>query len=234
MDAPEQIAAAAGVMGLNLEPEDATRMSVHLALLAEWNDRFNLTSIPRADWLRGHLLDSLSCTAELDESPAGPFADLGSGAGFPGVPLALVSNRQVVLVESVKKKATFLSEVLLQLQMGGTVEAVRAEELALRTPESFAAVTARALSALPSLVELAAPLLQRGGRLICLKGEPRAEEMDSGVRAAALCGMELVGSRRVTVPTSDARRTIVVYVKTGRSKIKLPRRPGMAQKQPLA
>lgn len=233
METPEQIIESAGEMGLALTTEAARRMVSHLQLMEAANECFNLTSIPRADWLWAHLLDSLSCAPELEGCAPGPFADLGAGGGFPGIPLALASGREVTLVESVKKKALFLLEVLEMLEMSATVEAVRAEELALRSPGAFTAVTARALSRLPSLVELAAPLLAPGGRLICLKGAPGADELSSGVRAAAICGLELIESRRVAVPMTDASRTILTYQKARRPKVKLPRRLGMAQRQPM-
>jgi 16S rRNA (guanine527-N7)-methyltransferase len=209
-------------------------MARHLELLAIANEKFNLTTIPPGDWLWAHVLDSLSCVPEVCAATEGEMADLGSGGGFPGIPLAIATGRSVVLVESVKKKAAFLEEVLEDVRIAGRVEPVRAEELALRQPGRFTVVTARAVSALPALVELAAPLLKQGGRLICLKGDPRAEELESGARAAEICGLRAVSARRVEVPMTDALRTIVVYERTGRPKVRLPRRPGMAQRQPLA
>jgi len=224
----------AGGMGLTLSPEAADKMVRHLDLLRAANERFNLTAIKDEDWLWAHVLDSLSCVPEVEASLEGPLADLGSGGGFPGVPVALATGRDVTLVESVKKKAAFLADVVAALSLPGRVAAVRAEELALSEGGAFSVVTARALSALASLVELGSPLLKRGGRLICLKGDPRAEELESGAAAARLCGMSYSGSRAVAIPGSDATRTIVVYERTGPAKIHLPRRTGMAQRQPLA
>jgi 16S rRNA (guanine527-N7)-methyltransferase len=221
-------------MGLPLSPEAADKMVKHLDLLRAANERFNLTAIKEEDWLWAHILDSLSCVPEVEASLAGPLADLGSGGGFPGLPVALATGRDVTLVESVKKKAAFLADVMAALSLSGRVEAVRAEELALREGAAFSVVTARALSALASLVELGSPLLKRGGRLICLKGDPRAEELESGATAARLCGMSYSGNRAVAIPGSDATRTIVVYERTGPATIHLPRRTGLAQRQPLA
>jgi 16S rRNA (guanine527-N7)-methyltransferase len=225
---------AAARMGVIVSREAADKMLTHLDLLRAANAKFNLTAIKDEDWLWAHVLDSLSCTPEVEASLAGRLADLGSGGGFPGVPVALATGRDVTLVESVKKKAAFLGEVVTALGLAGRVEAVRAEDLALSEESAFSVVTARALSALGSLVELGSPLLKRGGRLICLKGDPRAEELESGEVAARLCGMSYSGSRDVAIPGSDAARTIVVYERTGPAKIHLPRRPGMAQRQPLA
>lgn len=225
---------AAATMGLMVSLEAAHKMVRHLDLLRAANERFNLTTIKEGDWLWAHILDSLSCVPEVEASIAGPLADLGSGSGFPGVPVALETGRDVTLVESVKKKAAFLADVVIAIDLPGRVEPVRAEELALSEVGSFSVVTARAVSTLASLVELGSPLLKRGGRLICLKGDPRAEELESGAAAATLCGMSYEGSRAAVIPGSDARRTIVVYERTGPAKIHLPRRAGMAQRQPLA
>ena len=234
MDTARSLRESALVFGLELSAEAAARMLEHLGLLSIANEKFNLTAIPREEWLWSHVLDSLSCAPEVNDSIAGTLADLGSGGGFPGIPLAIATAREVVLVESVKKKAMFLAEVLSEMRIVGRVAPVRAEELALQEPGSFAVVTARAVSALPSLVELAAPLLKPGGRLVCLKGDPRAEELESGVRAADICGLAAVSARRVEVPFTKATRTIVVYERVGLPRVRLPRRPGSAQKQPLA
>jgi 16S rRNA (guanine527-N7)-methyltransferase len=145
-----------------------------------------------------------------------------------------VSGRPVSLVESVKKKAAFLERVVAELRLEATVHPIRAEELALELPEVFAAVTARALSSLPSLVELAAPLLQVGGVLVCMKGRVDEEEIARGDTAAALCGLQRESLEAVMVPGVEAQRTILSYRKLSAGRLRLPRRPGMAQRQPLA
>lgn len=234
METRQRVLALAGEMGASLSPEGADRILLHLTLLEAANARFNLTAIPAQDWVWAHVMDSLSCLPELIVAPAGTCADLGSGGGFPGVPLAIAADREFVLVESVKKKAAFLEEVRAATGIAGRVAPVRAEELAASEPQGFAVVTARALSALPSLVELAAPLLEPGGRLICLKADVQAKELGSGEQAASISGMRPFSSRVVRVPLTDAKRTIVVYERVGQPRVRLPRRSGMAQRQPLA
>jgi len=221
-------------MGIPCGPSQAAAIIAHLALVEEVNESFNLTTIGPEQAVATHLLDSAVAVPFLGRAPEGPFADLGSGAGFPGVPLTVLTGREVSLVESVKKKATFLERVVAELCLKATVHPVRAEELALERRSSYAAVTARALSALPSLVELASPLLRQGGLLICLKGRPDDEEIARGDTAAALCGMTRIAMSPVTVPGMAAERLVVVYERNGKAKLKLPRRNGMAQRQPLA
>ena len=107
------------------------------------------------------------------------------------------------------------------------------EELAAENPSAASCVIARAVSALPSLVELASPLLLNGGRLIALKGPLTAEELTAGRAAAGLCGMRFVSEDRYKLPGGE-NRTVVVFQREGRSRTPLPRRPGMAQRHPLA
>jgi 16S rRNA (guanine527-N7)-methyltransferase len=221
-------------MGVACGADAVQAVARHLELVAEANASFNLTAIPDEQAVALHLLDSVAALPYLNAAPEGDFADLGSGAGFPGLPLAILSGRHVTLVESVKKKAAFLERVISDLCLEAVVQGIRAEELALTSSLRFSAITARALSGLPSLVELASPLLRPEGLLICLKGAPDAGELARGDAAAAKCGMERVETAAVSVPGVDARRTIVVYRRRGAADVSLPRRNGLAQRQPLA
>jgi len=230
----QQVAQGAHALHLSLSPDALAALVTHVDLVLAANKTMNLTTIPGDDFPGLHVLDSLAALPYLDAAPPGIFADLGSGAGYPGIPLAIASGRPVALVESVQKKASFLEAAIADLCLKATVHPIRAEELALTSAGRFSAVVARALSALPSLVELAAPLLVADGLLICMKGAPAPEEIERGDRAAARCGLKRVSTEEVIVPFVDGQRTIVVYRKVGRASVRLPRRPGMAQRQPLA
>jgi 16S rRNA (guanine527-N7)-methyltransferase len=221
-------------MGVVAGPEAIDSIAKHLDMVIDANEVLNLTSIPATEAVALHVLDSCTALPFLQAAPAGEFADLGSGAGYPGVPLSILSGRPVALVESIRKKAVFLERVVQELCLEATVHPFRAEELPLEHAGQFAAVTARALSALPSLVELASPLLVSGGVLICLKGKPEPEELRRGDVAARRCGLTRTETAPVFIPGVDAVRTIVVYRREGRCSVKLPRRNGMAQRQPLA
>jgi 16S rRNA (guanine527-N7)-methyltransferase len=221
-------------LGIEHSGEQVFALERHLQLVAEANAAFNLTTIPPEQSVALHVMDSVVALPFLVAAPTGEFADLGSGAGFPGVPLAVLTGRQLTLVESVKKKAAFLESVVGELRLEATVQGVRAEELAGERPGAFAAVTARGVSSLPSLVELAAPLLAPDGLLICLKGAPEETELTRGDLVARRCGLTRVETAEVDVPGVEARRTIVVYRRTGPAGVSLPRRNGMAQRQPLA
>ena len=211
-------------------------LAAHLSMVLAVNATMNITAVtdPQlAVW--AHVVDSLLGLPEVLGAPAGRMADLGSGAGYPGVPLAIATCRQVTLVESVKKKARFLESVVERLELDAEVKGERAESLAAQELCGFTVVTARAVSSLPSLVELAAPLLAEGGVLVAYKGSPSPEEVARGDRVAESIGMGPAAVRETVLPGPDpATRTLVSYVRTSTGKIRLPRRPGMAQRHPLA
>jgi 16S rRNA (guanine527-N7)-methyltransferase len=234
MDQHSAIADGARRLGISIQAAQADALFRHLALVYEANESMSLTSICRDAAVALHVLDSLTALAALERAAAGAFADLGSGPGFPGVPLAVMSGRRVALVESVRKKAMFLERVAAELCLEATVHPIRAESLAVEMPCGYSAVVARALSSLPSLVELAAPLLETGGLLVCMKGRLEERELFRGDTAAALCGLRRESTEHASIPGLDVERSIVTYSKSSWPQIALPRRHGMAQRQPLA
>ena len=233
----EDLASALSAAGLDLGDDTVDLLARHLDAVLAANETLNLTAITDpGEAVALHVIDSLVALDELTAAPPGAFADLGSGAGFPGIPLALASGRPATLIESIGKKAAFLRGVvdLLAAPCRIEVRQTRAELMALETPGAFTAVTVRALGVLPSLVELASPLLTADGTLIALKGRLTTEELERGVRAARQVGMEYTGVRSVTLPTGQSR-TIVMFRRTDAApETSVPRRPGRAQRHPLA
>ncbi len=220
--------------GIAVTERQSEAIARHAAMVLDANREFNLTRITNpADVLVLHILDSATATAAVAASPAGVFADLGSGAGYPGIVVAILSGRPTVLVESVRKKANFLDQVVAGLDVDASVYATRAEELARECGGSCACVIARAVAPLSSLVELAAPLLMKGGRLVAMKARPAEDELASGVEAARLCGMRQAETLPIALDEAHLR-TLVIYERIGPPKIALPRRIGLAQRTPLA
>lgn len=225
---------ALGQHGIAVNDGQSSALARHAEMVLEANREFNLTRITNpADVLTLHILDSAVVVAAVAAAPAGPLADLGSGPGYPGLVAAILSGRTTVLVESVRKKASFLERVAAEIDVDVAVYADRAEELARERGGSFACVMARALAPLPSVVELAAPLLIDGGRLVAMKARLTEDELASGVAAARLCGM-----RQVELLTHELdatlSRTLVIYERIGLPIVSLPRRIGLAQRAPLA
>lgn len=207
----------------------------HLKAVLLQNQIQNLTSIKKEDEGKVlHIEDSLAVLPEVIEAPFGKMADIGSGAGYPGIPLALVSGRKTTLIESNTKKARFLQEFITKQGIDNLLEVapLRTEELALETPCVFSVITARAVAALPTLLELAAPLLIQRGHLIALKGSCEAEEEVQGAQAAEILGLTLIKKRAFVLSKDEIQRSVYVFKKNAEPFVKLPRRPGMAAKRP--
>jgi 16S rRNA (guanine527-N7)-methyltransferase len=224
-------------LGVPIDPEALVQVVAYVEALIEANQRVNLTSISAPEEaLRLHALDSLAAAPEVASAPAGTLLDVGSGGGIPGVPLALQSERNAVLLDSVRKKMAAVQVILDQMGLGATIstEGARAEDHARSHRAAYAVVTTRAVSALNSLAELASPLLAEGGRFVALKGQPGAHELASGREVAEKVGMREVSVRRFLLPGGGEARTIVCYERVGRPLVALPRRTGLAQHHPLA
>jgi 16S rRNA (guanine527-N7)-methyltransferase len=198
----------------------------------------SLTSVrDRGAAIDVHLRDSLAGLALPAVTGAEQVVDIGSGAGFPGLPLAMaLPETEFTLIDSVARKAAFIGTAASELGLGNVIPlAVRSEELAGGSGrEAFDCVTARAVAPLSVLAELASPLLVEGGRLVAWKGEREVEEEETLEKVGPGIAMELtevVG----TVPFSGSRtRNLYLVSKTGPTPKNLPRRAGMARKRPLS
>lgn len=208
-------------------------MKTYLNKVLEVNESINLTrvtDIQQAILL--HLEDSLTVYEEFCDSPNGLYADLGSGGGFPGVPLALASGRKTLLVDSVKKKMAAVNHILEDMHLTDLITTcdLRAEELALEKANEFSVITARALTSLPSLMELASPLLRQGGTLIALKSKEENEFNNSQLENKL--GLRKIKERSYFLSDQETYRVVYMFEKYKNPEVKLPRRPGMAQKRP--
>lgn len=195
--------AGLAALGLDLEPAQREALLGLLTELAEWNARFNLTAIrdPR-EMVPKHLLDSLSIQPWLHGRRV---ADVGTGAGFPGLPLAIANpGKHFTLIESVGKKARFVEHAAGTLGLGNVeVANVRAE--ALKPGRPFDTVVCRAVGKVGEFVRVAGHLCARGGRMLAMKGQFPESELGSLPR-----GWKLAGVHRVKVPGLDAERHVVV------------------------
>lgn len=223
--------------GIEVTAEQARLMVAHLDLVIEKNKVLNLTRITEpSEGLVLHCLDSLMPLAFISSQIGSQdvVLDVGTGAGFPGIPLAAVTGAHCVLIDSVGKKVNAVNDFATVLGLDN-VEAlhVRAEELALQRPESFSYVFARAVAQSNVLVEYASPLLKMGGILVLEKANPTDNEIAAATKAAKLCGMRFVSRETCELPDRLGHREILQFQKTGKSKLKLPRQNGMAKNHPL-
>ena len=197
----------ARALALDLDEAQLAKLVAHLDLLDDWNTRMNLTAIrDRPSQLTKHLLDSLTVLPYLQGERV---ADIGSGAGFPGIPLAIVApRRHFTLVESTGKKCRFLEHVRDTLELGN-VEVVQARAERYQPEVRFDTVIARAVGPIADLVKVAGPLVVGGGRLLAMKGRyPEAE------LAAKLNGWKVAAVHPLTVPGLAEERHVVELVRS--------------------
>ena len=208
----------------------------HLDLVLQANKTTNLTRILNVeDAVVLHILDSLVLLPYIEKAPKGALLDMGTGAGFPGIPLTIVTHRRATYIDSVGKKVDAVNSFVqtLGLKHAHAVHD-RLEEYARSHKKQFSVVTARALAPLPILVEYAAPFLRDGGLFVITKGNPSDEELASGMSAAKICGFTLLLNDAIDLPGGLGHREFIVFKKSHPASVLLPRANGMAKKNPLA
>jgi 16S rRNA (guanine527-N7)-methyltransferase len=224
---------------LSLTGVQLSAFEEYASVLIAWNRRVNLTRIIEPDEIAvRHFLDSLAVRVALPPgSSSFSLIDVGSGAGFPGLPLKIACPEiQLTLLEATGKKAAFLHHLTEVLKLTGvTILAARAEE-AGRLPdrrEQYDVAVARAVAALPVLAEYTLPLIKVGGIVIAQKGPDPATEIEAATPALTILGGQLEQVMAVTLPGLDAPRHLVVINKVKPTPQKYPRRPGMPTKRPI-
>ena len=233
MKAPESFLTALKSEELELSARQLQLLELYMEKLLETNRQFNLTAVRDQSqaWSK-HALESVVFSRSVE---GGRVADLGSGGGLPGIPLAIIKPElSISLVESVGKKARFLEEIAKAFELDGiSVFSSRAEELGRRGGHrgNYDTVVARALGSLAELVELSLPLLKVGGRLLAIKGQAYQQEIDAASNALKLVGGRIGDVRPLLKNGSDS--VVIAVVKTDPTPEKYPRRAGMPKKRPL-
>ena len=229
---------AAALLGIRLSPRQISCFERYEKELLEWNARFNLTAIRETEGIRAkHFLDSLTCTLAWRDTPPTSLIDIGTGAGFPGIPLKILyPGLSLVLVESVGKKAEFCRHVAATLGLD-RVEVIqsRAEEVGqmAKFRERFDWAAARAVANLPILAEYLLPLVRVGGGMLAQKGESGPAEAHASERAIRLLGGRMRQLIKVDLPGVAEERYLVVIDKVAATPPNYPRRVGIPTKKPL-
>ncbi len=206
--------------------------------LLEWNSKFNLTAIRDSESIRTkHFLDSLSCSLAWKGTPPNRLIDVGTGAGFPGIPLKILyPNLKLTLVESVGKKAMFCQHIVRALGLEH-VEVIqsRAEDLGqdVNHREKYDWAVGRAVANLNVLSEYLIPLVHVGGTMLAQKGESGPAEAQSAEKAMKLLGGKLKQLIPVNLPGVADDRYLILVDKVAATPPKYPRKPGVPAKQPL-
>ncbi len=206
--------------------------------ILEWNEKINLTAITdKEEFIRKHYIDSLLCY-EFDElKRACKIIDVGTGAGFPGVPLAIVfPEKQFVLMDSLKKRLKVVDELCSDLGINNvTTLHGRAEDLARdkKHREKYDLCVVRAVANTAVLMEYTLPFIKVGGSLLAYKGSDFEKELDEGQKAIRLLGGKLVDERSVTIDNLGLNHKIIIINKIKNTPMQYPRKAGTPSKEPL-
>ncbi|MFZ5597866.1 MAG: 16S rRNA (guanine(527)-N(7))-methyltransferase RsmG [Bacillota bacterium] len=224
-------------LGIELDAHSLALFVKYYQILVRENDKYNLTSIKgERETAIKHFIDSLTCLGFIGGDCAF-LVDVGSGAGFPGIPIKImVPGIKLLLVDSVKKKTDFLKLLVGELGMNGVeVRWDRAESMGLS--EEFRdradVVVSRAVAPLNVLVELCVPLVRVGGAFLAMKGPGVKEELETARRAISIMGGKVEKVERLVLPLLHEERSLVLIRKTTPSPAGYPRRPGIPAKKPL-
>jgi 16S rRNA (guanine527-N7)-methyltransferase len=226
------------LLGISLSPFQLSLVEEYGKELEKWNERYSLTAISDPEKVRiKHFLDSFSSLLVMKNTPLQRLIDIGTGAGFPGIPLKiLLPESEVVLVDSVSKKTDFCQHIVDHLELSG-VEVIhaRVEKLAREETyrEKFDWAIARAVAQLPTLSEYMLPFVKIGGKMLAMKGDQGPAETQNASQAVSLLGGELEQVKRLTLPGVTEDRYLITIGKMASTPEKYPRRVGMPSKRPL-
>ena len=205
----------------------------YMRLLKEWNEKINLTAITEPkEIITKHFIDSLTVLPYINENDK--VIDIGTGAGFPGIPLKIAKPElNITLLDSLNKRITFLEEVISKLGLTD-IYCIhgRAEEYALEKREFYDVAVSRAVAELPVLLEYLLPFVKVGGRCICMKGPKAIEEIEKSNKALEILGGKIEKVENIKIE-GEMDRNIIIIAKIKSTPSNYPRKAGTANKKPI-
>ncbi len=216
--------------------EQIRKFYTYMNLLIEWNNKINLTAITEPnEIIIKHFIDSLTILKYFEDKET--VIDVGTGAGFPGIPIKIMKeNVKVTLLDSLNKRINFLNEVIEQLELKN-IETVhsRIEDFGRnkKNREKFDVVTSRAVANLTTLSEYMVPLTKIGGKCICMKGLNVEEEIEKSKNAIKILGGEIVKIEKLKLPEEKSDRNIIIINKQKNTPAKYPRKAGTPSREPI-
>ncbi len=230
----EQLRTLLDTYHITLTEQMVKDFSRYAKLLEEWNQKFNLTALPAQDFVEKHFYDSL-LLVRIHSFSHQRVLDIGSGAGFPGLPLKIIfPDLDVTLVEPTSKRCSFLQEVVYQLELKKvTILNKRAEDLDDKFRESFDVVTARAVAHLPVILELAIPFTKVDGVFIALKGAHADTELEASKHAIKVLNVKLIKNDKAYLPSDQSLRMNLMFLKMKPTADKYPRPYAQIKRKPL-
>ncbi|MDR0979191.1 MAG: 16S rRNA (guanine(527)-N(7))-methyltransferase RsmG [Lachnospiraceae bacterium] len=223
-------------LNMVLDEEKIKKFYTYMNILISENEKVNLTAItePREIVLK-HFIDSITICSLIKEEDR--IIDVGTGAGFPGIPLKIVDNTiNVTLLDSLNKRINFLNLVInkLELKNIGTIHS-RAEDAGNNKEyrEKYDVAVSRAVAPLPVLLEYMVPLVKQKGKIICMKGPNSKQEIEDAKEAIKVLGAEIEDIKEIKLPFSDIERTIIIINKSKNTPKEYPRKAGIPTKNPI-
>ena len=224
--------------GYEISQDKVEKLIKHSVLVKEKNKQVNLTAITDdSEIVIKHIIDSLlyvhpTLPYQIQESDL--VLDIGSGAGYPGLPINIVSNANTTLMDSVNKKVDAINSFIKDLRISNAQGvSARAEEYAINNKEKYTVITFRAVAKASILLEYAQPFLKKKGCVILSKTDHDADEISHAIKVGKNIGLSLVSDTLLNLPENNGNRHIYIFQKTGKSNIKLPRPNGFAKNKPL-
>jgi 16S rRNA (guanine527-N7)-methyltransferase len=224
--------------GLSFNAEKYGQFMIYMAMIKEWNEKINLTAITEeTEIVKKHFIDSIKCFKFKGFRDFKSIIDIGTGAGFPGIPVKIAdADKKVTLLDSLNKRVIFLNEVIKNLKLQN-IEAIhsRAEDLVQKPGyrESFDCVVSRAVANMAVLSEYCLPYARVGGYFIALKGPAVEEEISSARNAIGVLGGKIEEILPVEIEETELKHNIVIVKKIKNTAMSYPRKSGIISKKPI-
>ena len=223
-------------INIDITDEQLKKFYIYMELLLEWNEKINLTAITEVEEvILKHFIDSMTVLKYIEDGE--DIIDVGTGAGFPGIPIAIMEQRKkLTLLDSLNKRINFLNEICNELKIHNVkTYHGRAEEFGHNKEhrEKYDIAISRAVANMTTLVEYLIPFIKVGGICICMKGNDIEEELEQAKFAIKELGGRIEKVEKFNLPNSDMERNIIIIKKIKETPNKYPRKAGMPSKIPL-
>lgn len=225
-------------LNISIEEKDINSFEIYKEMLKEWNTKINITTITDDEDIDiKHFLDSLTPLVTNLFDGKKNLIDIGTGGGFPGIPLKIIKRElNVTLLDSLNKRINFLNEVINRLELEDIIAIhARAEEMSIKPVyrEKYDIAISRAVASLNTLSEYCIPFVKLGGYFISMKGPDVEEELKSGNNAIKVLGGRIVDKKLICIPESDIMHSLIIIEKIKETPTKYPRGGGKPRKNPL-